>query len=229
MALLSDQDAKTLRDHFAKNLDEPVTLVFFTQTIACQFCRETQQVLEELASLSDKITLEVRNFVTDKEIADQYGIDKIPATVVMTIKDYGVRFYGIPSGYEFTSLVEAVVMVSRGKARLSEATLAALGEIEEPVNIQVFVTPTCPYCPKAVQLAHSLAVASDKITAAMVEAIEFPYLAQKHGVQGVPRSIFNETTHLEGAAPEALYVARLMQAVGKITEEEFEAMMQGED
>jgi len=225
MALLSEQDAQTVREHLAKNLVEPVTLLFFTQAVACQFCRETQQVLEELASLSDKIALQVYNFVEDKETAQQYAVDKIPATVVTGAKDYGVRFYGIPSGYEFASLVEAVVAVSRGSARLSEATLAALAEIEEPINIQVFVTPTCPYCPRAVQMAHSLAVASDKISAAMVEAIEFPHLAQKYGVQGVPRSIFNETTHLEGAVPEALYVAKLMQAAGKITEDEFEAML----
>ena len=228
MALLSEQDAKTVREHFEKNLVEPVTLLFFTQTIACQFCRETQQVLEELAGLSDRIALEAYNFVNDKEIATKYAIDKIPATVVMGAKDYGVRFYGIPSGYEFTSLVEAVVAVSRGKTRLSEATLAALAEIEEAVDIQVFVTPTCPYCPKAVQLAHSLAVASEKITAAMVEAIEFPHLANKYGVQGVPRTVFNEDTPLEGAAPETLYVAKLMQAAGKITEEEFNAMIQGD-
>ena len=229
MALLNEQDAKTVREHFEKNLVDPVTLLFFTQTIACQFCRETQQVLEELADLSDKITLEVYNFVGDKETADQYAIDKIPATVVMGARDYGVRFYGIPSGYEFTSLVEAVVAVSRGSARLSEATMAALAEIEDPIAIQVFVTPTCPYCPKAVQMAHSLAVASDKISAAMVEAIEFPHLAQKYDVQGVPRSIFTETVHLEGAAPEALYVAKLMQAAGKISQEEFDGMMGGDD
>lgn len=229
MALLSEQDAKTVREHLEKNLADPVTLLFFTQTIACQFCRETQQVLEEVAALSDKVTLEVYNFVNDKETVDEYGIDKIPATVVMGAKDYGVRFFGIPSGYEFTSLVEAVVAVSRGKVRLSEATMAALAEIEEPIDIQVFVTPTCPYCPKAVQMAHSLAVASDKISASMVEAIEFPHLAQKYGVQGVPRSIFTETVHLEGAAPEALYVAKLMQAAGKITQEEFDAMMGGDD
>jgi len=213
MALLSEQDAKTVREHLEKNLADPVTLLYFTQTIACQFCRETQQVLEEVAALSDKVSLEVYNFVNDKETADEYGVDKIPATVVMGAKDYGVRFFGIPSGYEFTSLVEAVVAVSRGKVRLSEATMAALAEIEEPIDIQVFVTPTCPYCPKAVQMAHSLAVASDKISASMVEAIEFPHLSMKYQVQGVPRTVINETVHLEGAMPEAMVMARLQEAV----------------
>ncbi|MCD6302639.1 MAG: thioredoxin family protein [Anaerolineae bacterium] len=227
MALLNDRDAEMVRDHFAKNLEGPVTLVCFTQTVACQFCRETKQILEEVADLSDKITLEVHNFVEDRQVADQYGVDKIPATVVLGSKDYGVRFYGIPSGYEFTSLIAAIVMVSRGKSNLSDATLKALEDLEETVDIQVFITPTCPYCPRAVELGHRLAVASDKITSAMVEAIEFPHLSQKYDVQGVPRSVFNETTHLEGAVPEPLFVAKLLQAVGKITQVEFDAMLQG--
>ncbi len=142
MALLSEQDAKTVREHLEKNLADPVTLLYFTQTIACQFCRETQQVLEEVAALSDKVSLEVYNFVNDKETADKYGIDKIPATVVMGAKDYGVRFYGIPSGYEFTSLIEAIVSVSTGETGLSAESLEVLARLTEPVHLQVFVTPT---------------------------------------------------------------------------------------
>ena len=129
MALLNEQDAKTVREHFEKNLVDPVTLLFFTQTIACQFCRETQQVLEELADLSDRITLDVYNFVGDKETADQYAIDKIPATVVMGARDYGVRFYGIPSGYEFTSLVEAVVAVVDCVGRVVSVVLSRGGDV----------------------------------------------------------------------------------------------------
>jgi glutaredoxin-like protein len=149
-----------------------VELLYFSQTIACNYCKETEQILQEVAALSDKITVTVKNFVTDKDVAEQYGIDKIPATVVRGAKDYGIRYYGIPSGYEFTSLIEDVVAVSNDDAGLSDETLAALAAIEEPVHIQVFVTPTCPYCPGAVRMAHSMAMASDKIRADMVESID---------------------------------------------------------
>lgn len=142
MPLLSDKDRSFLKDHFAKALVKPVRLLYFTQTIACQFCKETEQILREVAELSDKIKLEVYNFITDKQVADQYGIDKIPATVVMGETDYGIRFYGIPSGYEFTSLIEDIVDVSRGKSALSEQTLQVIQAIKDPVHIQVFVTPT---------------------------------------------------------------------------------------
>jgi glutaredoxin-like protein len=163
MALLNDQDRQFLVQHFEQNLVNPVRLVFFTQTIACQFCRETGQILEEVAALSDKIHLETLNYVTDKERADALGVDKIPATIVMgNDKDYGIRFYGIPSGYEFTSLVEDIVDVSRDSTQLSDETLEMLNNLNEDVHLQVFITPTCPYCPAAVRMAHSMAIASDR-------------------------------------------------------------------
>ena len=213
MALLSDKDQRFLQDHLARSLEKPVKLLCLTQTIACRFCRETEAILRELAELSDKLTVEVYDLVADKQVAEQYDIDKIPATVVMSDIDYGVRFYGIPSGYELTSLVEGIVDVSKGKTSLSQSTLEALERIQQPIHIQVFVTPTCPYCPGAVRMAHSLAIASELITADMVESIEFPHLANKYRVQGVPRAVINEDTFLEGAAPEPLFVAKVLEAL----------------
>ncbi len=224
MALLSEQDQEMLREHFAAHLAQPVELLYFGQTIACNFCRETEQILQEVAGLSDQIKVTVKNFVTDKTLADQYGVDKIPATVVLGAKDYGIRYYGIPSGYEFTSLIEDVVAVSTGDAGLSDETLEALAAITEPVHIQVFVTPTCPYCPGAVRLAHGLAMASDLIRADMVESIEFPQLVNKYGVAGVPRTVINETVSLEGLAPEPLMVAKVLQGAGLMTGEQVDAL-----
>jgi len=142
MPLLSEKDAAYLREEFAKNLVHPVRLVMFTQTFACQYCKETEQIVREVADLSDKITAEIYNFVTDADKAKEYGVDKIPAIAVGGERDYGIRFYGIPSGYEFTSLIEDIFDVSRGTTSLSDATRKALEQLTEPVHIQVFVTPT---------------------------------------------------------------------------------------
>jgi glutaredoxin len=79
--------------------------------------------------------------------------------------------------------------------------------------MQVFVTPTCPYCPQAVLLAHKMALESDLVTADMVEATEFPHLSMKYSVMGVPRTVINETVHMEGAAPEPLLLAKVQEAV----------------
>jgi glutaredoxin len=89
-----------------------------------------------------------------------------------------------------------------------------VAQLKEPVHFQVFVTPTCPYCPRAVRLAHQLALESDVIRGDMVEAIEFPHLSVKYQVQGVPRTVINETVHIEGAVPEPMLMARLNEAVG---------------
>ncbi len=143
MPLLSEKDRQTLTGMFAQELVAPVKLVYFGQEVACQFCRETQAILEEVASLSDKIEVEVNNFVVDKVRAEELGVDKIPATIVMGgDKDYGVRFYGIPSGYEFTTLVQDIMLVSKGKADFSPAAQEMIVKIDKPVDIQVYVTPT---------------------------------------------------------------------------------------
>lgn len=223
MTLLDDDVRRQLRDAFA-DLQEPVKLVLFTQgkpgpgpALECDYCAETRQLLEELAALSDKLSLEVRDFVAEADTARRLGVDKIPALAVTRggarPQDYGIRLYGLPSGYEFATLVEDIRMVSRGSAELSAQTLAELGRLTSPVHIQVYVTPTCPYCPRAVVLAHKLAIASPWVTADMVEATEFPHLANRYQVYGVPRTVINDVIHIEGALPEQQVIRQLVQVL----------------
>ncbi len=221
MALISAKDAEHLRQEFETELVSPVKILMFTQTVECQFCTETRQIVEEVAALSDKITAEIYNFVSDKAMAELYGIDKIPAIAILrsengTDKDYGIRFYGIPSGYEFSSIIEDIIDVSKGDSGLKPKSKQALAELTEPVHFQVFVTPTCPYCPQAVRLAHQFAMESELVTADMVEAIEFPHLANKYNVYGVPRTVINESFFQEGAVPEPMMLAKMLEAVGKV-------------
>ncbi len=149
MPLLDDRVQKQVRSAL-NDMPGPVKLVMFTQgeggALECAFCGETRQLVEELGKLSDKIAVEVRDFQADADLARSYGIDKIPAIVMLgggdQPKDYGIRFYGIPSGYEFSTLIEDLRMVSRGDAGLGQATRDAVRKITRPVRIQVFVTPT---------------------------------------------------------------------------------------
>lgn len=217
MALLKDQDREHLMKEFAA-LADPVKIIVFTQEMECQYCSETRQIAEEVAGLSDKISVDVYDFVADKEVAEQYNIDKIPATVIMrggdTPKDYGIRYFGIPSGYEFSSIIEDIMMISQGDSGLSDETKNIIKDLTNPLHLQVFVTPTCPYCPGAVRLAHQLAMESDWVKGDMIEAIEFPHLSQKYQVQGVPRTVINESTHMEGMAPEHMLMAKVKEAIG---------------
>lgn len=212
MPLLNDEIRQEVSRILA-DLPGPVRLVMFTQDFECEYCTETRQLVEEIAELSDRITAEIYDFQADRAKAEELGIDKIPAIAIIGAQDYGVRFYGIPSGYEFASLLHAIRSVAAGKPELSDDALKVVAGIRKPVHIQVFVTPTCPYCPQAVMLAHQLAIASPLVRADMVEATEFPHLAIKYQVMGVPRTVINETVHIEGAAPESYVVAKLQEAV----------------
>jgi len=212
MGLIKESQQKQLKKLF-EQLDNDVKLICFTQENECQYCSETRQLVEDVAALSDKISLEVYDFAADTEEVEKYKIDKIPATVIEGKKDYGIRFYGIPAGYEFTSLIDAIVSVSKDESGLSEETKSALSQLKEPVNIQVYITLTCPYCPKAVEMAHKISMESDLVTSAMVDASEFPHLTQKYSVMSVPKMIINEDIQFEGALPEEEFVENVMKVL----------------
>ena len=147
MGLLSSADQDRLRESFA-GMTRPVRLLFFTQTIGCETCPTTRQILDELPPLSDKITIEELNIIIDKEKAALYGIDRAPAVAIVWQDEKGadqdsrIRFLGAPSGYEFVSLVQAVLLVGGRPSTLSPSSLARLAAIDRPVTMQVFTTPT---------------------------------------------------------------------------------------
>jgi glutaredoxin-like protein len=212
-ALIQQKEREFLAKEFGSKLVNDVRLVVFTQDMPCVFCKETVEVAKELAEISPKIKLEVYDFVKDQHKAKEFRIDKIPAMAVIGTKDYGIRFYGIPSGYEFSSLVGDIIDVSKGESGLSQKTKDALRNLDQSVQIQVFVTPTCPYCPATVRLAHRLAIESDMIWADVIETNEFVPLAQKHAVMSVPKIVINDKFDLTGAIPEDLLVAHVLHAL----------------
>ena len=205
MSLIPDDKKELLTNEFKEKLENPVRILIFTQEIECRFCSETRKLAQELATLSDKITAEVYDFVADADKAKEYNIDKIPALAIIGEKDYGVRIYGIPYGYELQTLIEAIINVSRGKTDLTDKTKKILSEVAAPVHIQVFVSLTCHHCPAAAAVAHKLAVESDFVRADVVDGSEFPQLSQKYAVMGVPKIKINEKTEFVGAFNEDLF------------------------
>lgn len=225
MEILKKEVQEATKKRFDEEMQDRVTLLFFTQEPGrlivpdhlkgqeCLFCKETRELLEEVSSLSDKIELVIYDFVADKEKAAEHGIDKIPATIIQGKQDYGIRFFGIPSGYEYTSLIEAIIDVSKEKTSLSQKTIETIKNIDKDIHIQVFVTPTCPYCTMAVRLAHQFALESPRIKSDMVESTEFPHLAQKYNVFGVPKTVINEMISVEGAVPEESFLENVLKAL----------------
>jgi len=141
MALLKDDDKKEV-ERLLAGLENEVRLVMFTQEVECQYCEVTREMVEEIAALSPKITAEIHDFVADADFAKEYGIDKIPAIAVVGERDYGIRFYGVPAGYEFTSLIEDILDVGRGDPGLPADVTAQLSQVDKPVHMQVMITPT---------------------------------------------------------------------------------------
>lgn len=141
MALLNAQIRKDVTEALS-DVANPVTFKMFTQKFECQYCKETRELVEEVAELSDKVSVEIYDFEADKELADSLGIDKVPAVAVVGKKDYGIRMFGIPSGYEFGSLIESIKLVSEGESGLSDDTKKMVAQLKQPATIQVFITPT---------------------------------------------------------------------------------------
>ena len=207
MSLLSPSDQQTLRDMFA-DMTQPVTILFFTQTIGCETCDETRTILSELTELTDQIVVEEVNLVLDKEKAAVYGIDRAPGLVLLAGGlDTRVRFLGAPAGYDFMAVVDAILAVSGATdAPLSAESLELLAAHTTPASISVFVTPTCVYCPRAVSLAVRMAFANPQITATTIVATEFHDLARQYRVTGVPKTVVNGDIEILGAQPEGQFV-----------------------
>ena len=225
MSELIDAKAKKELRPLLKRLETPVNLVFFTQEHACVSCREQETLLREIAALSDKLSFERRDLLADGDLARSYGINKVPATAVIGIKDYGIRFYGMTTGYEFSSLIEAILMASLGRSGLAPEIEKLLALIDVPIHLEVMVTLTCPYCPHMVHLAHQMAVANEHIRADMVESSQFPQLVQRYDVGGVPKTIINESASFEGALPAPNAILEILKAVKPKEYEQIDAQI----
>lgn len=210
MALIPDEKKELLKTEFETKLEKPVRILMFTQEIECRFCSDTRQLVQELATLDNRIAAEVYDFVADTDKVKEYGIDKIPALAIVSQKDYGLRIYGIPYGYELQTLIEAIINVSKGETDLTQKTKKILSEVKAPVHIQVFVSLTCHHCPIAAVVAHKLAVESDLIRADVIDGSEFPQLSQKYAVMGVPKVIINEKIEFVGAFNEDLFAEHVL-------------------
>lgn len=209
--LLSAQDRHAVAERL-RRMRGPVRLLHFTRALDCPSCPDAQRLLTELAQLSGQLTLEILNLHADRARAAHYGIAHAPATVVQGAADYGIRFYGLPAGYEFAVLLETILLVSGGRSQLDPQLSAALAPLAAPAHLQVFSTPACPYCPAMALLAAQLAMESELVRADLYDATEFPALVRAHNIRGVPKTVVNGAFALEGAVPGHQLIAAILRA-----------------
>jgi glutaredoxin-like protein len=213
MSILDDDDRQEVQG-VLEDLTEPIEIHVFTED-DCQYCEETVALVEDVESLNDNIEVGVHDM--DDPLAAELGADVYdggPVTVVTREDISGVRFFGIPSGQEFSSFLQDLITVSTGETGLDDSIRQELAEIEEPVDITVFVTPTCPHCPRAVETAHNLAIENEYVSANMVEAQEFMELSEEFGVRGVPQiNVNGSDAEFTGALPPQQFVQQVKEAL----------------
>ncbi|MFZ5880500.1 MAG: protein disulfide oxidoreductase [Chloroflexota bacterium] len=193
--LLNEQIVGQVKEVF-DGLKEPVQLLFFGSE-QCDYCPETRQLVDEVAETHASISTAYYDLEKDADVAARFNVDKAPVIVIAAkngdeVVNYGIQYSGIPSGHEFSTLINDIILVSGRDSGLDEETRAYLKALDKPLHMQVFVTPTCPYCPRAVLVAHQMAMENPAmIRAEGVEATEFPDLANKYNVSGVPQTTIN--------------------------------------
>jgi len=218
--MLLSADVKTqLKDLFDREFRETVTLKLFSQAIGCDTCQTVEGLLKELVDTvgEDRLKYELHTPLLEKELANKYGIDRVPTIVIEGDRDYGIRYTGLPAGLEFSTLASAIIQVSKREPNLSAKTLELLKDITAPIEIMVFVTTSCGYCPSAAVMAYNFAIASDYITAKVIDASENPDLAERFQVVGVPKIVINDgLVEFVGAQPENAFLGYILSAHEKI-------------
>ncbi len=209
---MDDATREQVREMFTGILNT-VTAHLFLEERNCLYCNDVKDMVEQLAELSEKIHIvEHRGALTSDE-AKEMGVEYHPAIVLHGTDKYNIKFYGIPAGHEFGALVNSIIDVSTGTAPLPPDVIEDIKAIDKPINIKVFVTPQCPYCPNMTRLAHQAAILNPLITSEMIESLEFQELTAKYEVFGVPKTVINETTMIDGLSPVEMFVEKLFEAI----------------
>jgi glutaredoxin-like protein len=190
-----------------------VTAHLFLEERDCLYCNDVKDMVDQLAELSDKLSVVEHKGSLDSGVAKEWGVEYHPAIMLHGKDKYNVKFYGIPAGHEFGALVGSIIDVSTGTAPLPPDVIEDIVSIDKPINIKVFVTPQCPYCPDMTRLAHQASILNPMISSEMIESLEFQELTAKYGVFGVPKTIINETTMIDGLAPVEMFVEKLFESI----------------
>ncbi|RDE10792.1 MAG: glutaredoxin [Candidatus Thorarchaeota archaeon] len=211
---IDEQTKQQVRQLFEK-LENEVTIHLFTRDEECLFCNETRELVTKVAELSDRIKVVPHEGPLKKSTSAIFGVQHQPAFMLYGKGPYKIRFNGIPAGHEFTSLIAGILDVSASAVSLPKDIIDDIQAIDKPVHIKVFTTPECPYCPSMVRLAWQAAIINPLIEAEGFESLEFQELVKYYKVQGVPKTVVNETVAIEGLVPPGEFVEKLYEAIGK--------------
>jgi len=218
LGITLNEDTRREVKNILRGLKSKVYLKFFVpeNLEECLYCKEEEEILKIISELAPLGKIVVEKYPSSAPLVKEYSINMFPALLIHSEqKSYGIRYFGIPAGYEFGALIEDILDVSRGKVNVEEEVLDIIKQVDRPAQIKVFVTPTCPYCPLAARAAHKFAIINEDITGDVIEALEFPEEANRYSVLAVPKVIINDSVEFEGALPEKLFALAVLESIGK--------------
>ncbi len=212
MGLFNEKVISQTKD-LLKEMRDPITLTSFSQEMTCEPCSSADAFIEELAAVDDRLRLEKKDFLRDRELAEGMGIHHIPALVLHRPDDGrpAVRYYGVPAGYEFGAFLRVLVLFSNGRVT-EKVDPALLDGVGKDINLKVFVLVTCPSCPVMAHLCATLAFMSPRITTEIIEANTFVDLSTRFSVGAVPKIVINDTLEVVGVLPPQELVRRILAA-----------------
>jgi glutaredoxin-like protein len=211
-ALVDRKDRAEIERLFRTGLKGEVKVVLFTSKDGRQYSELTRKLLEEVSSISDKVKLEVIDKDEERTRARAMEVDLAPTTVIVASNGAMLHYVGIPAGRQLKCLVEDIVDASREGTQMDQETRSIIKRVTAPTIIRVFVTTFCPYSPLVVRSAHRFALENPMIRALMVETVEFPELAKRYNVVGVPRTVVNDRLQFDGAPSEKAFAAKVLEA-----------------
>lgn len=190
-------------------IKNPIKIITFVEN-GKPLCNEAIVMMTQLAALNNKIEFVKYDIIKDSDLAEEYGIDKVPGTTFLVENRHtGIKFYGIPSGHQINPLLFAILESSKITTLLEGKLVDAIKQINKKINIKVFVSLQCPHCPKAVMTAFKIALSNKNIDAEMIQANLYSDLSNKLGVSSVPRIFFNDKDDLLGVQPIELFIEKL--------------------
>jgi glutaredoxin-like protein len=210
--LLAKEDAAEIMRMFQARLIGDVKLLLFTSKRGCIYCAQNKQLLEEVVALTDKVRLETLDLEKDRSRAQEMIVDLAPTTVIVASNGARLHFVGMPTGRQLRCLVEDIIDASRGQTEMDEGARDLIKRVSRETTIKVFVTPFCPYSPLVVRSAHRFALENPLIRAFMVETLEFPELAKRYRVIGVPVTVINEGAGFDGSPSEKVFAEKVLAA-----------------
>jgi len=180
-------------------LEKPVKLLLFIRESECLHCSEAREILAELADITHKVTLETYNFAINKEKAAEFNIQRVPAIVPISNKDYGIRYYGLPTRLEFEYFLKNIVDISRGRTEMSDAHRGSVQAFASPLHVQLFVHGESGFGSDTMCNLARMAVESERLSVDFIDPLAFPELVKKYHIKGVPFAVVDEKMNFYAA------------------------------